>query len=101
MLCKQIARVTGRLALALARRLESLINLGNAFGLRPAGLVMRLPADIYLHYRDRLAGLSTRQKLLSAGLNLAGLAVLVWLIRPPQVTVASKRRLQPGRKKVH
>jgi hypothetical protein len=97
MLCKQIARVTGRLALALG----NLINLGNTFGLRPAGLVMRLPADIYHHYRDRLAGLSTRQKLLSAGLNLAGLAVLVWLIRPPQVTVASKRRLQPGRKKVH
>lgn len=97
---KQIARMTARLGPALTGRLGALINLGNTFVLRLAGLVMRLPADIYHHYRVRLAGLSTRQNLLSAGLNLAGLAVLVWLTRPPRVTTASKRRLQPDRKKV-
>jgi hypothetical protein len=87
-----IGRMAARLGLVLAEWLGTLISLGNTFVIWLSSLVIRLAASIYHHYRVRLTKLSTRQKLLSAGLNLAGLAVLVSLTHPQSGSKHRKER---------
>jgi small-conductance mechanosensitive channel len=91
------SRAATRLMLTLLKWLGALTDLGNNFVIWLSGLVLRLVRGVYRHYRARLVTLSRGgwQKFFSVGLNLAGLMILVALIRPSEVTTPPLKSYPP------